>query len=180
MSGMFKDMSVSSAVAALVLCLCIASTLEAQDVQIATHGDIELSYQLFGETEGPPLIMIEGLAAAVRPGGDALTDALVAEGFRVVRFDSRDAGRSTILSEQGAPPPTEKIIEALSTGAQPPVAYTLSDMAQDTVAVLDAAGIERAHVMGCLPGWHDRADRRYRAPGSNPIADIGCLDQWRS
>lgn len=138
--------------AALALALSVAGTARAQDIQTVANGEVALSYQVFGATDGPPIIMIEGLAAAVRPGGDALTDVLVAEGFRVVRFDNRDAGRSTVLTEAGPPPTMQTIIEALMAGGEPAVAYTLSDMADDTLAVLDAAGIDRAHVMGASLG----------------------------
>lgn len=137
---------------AIAFSLCVTSAASAQETQIATNGEVELSYQIFGEADGQPLIIIEGLAAAVRPGGDELTDVLVSKGFRVIRFDSRDAGHSTILTEAGPPPSTDAIIGALMAGEEPPVTYTLSDMADDTLAVLDAAGIEQAHVMGASLG----------------------------
>ncbi|WP_324752030.1 alpha/beta hydrolase [Roseovarius sp. Pro17] len=132
--------------------MCLATAVHSQDIQIATNGDVEISFQVFGDQTDPPLVFIDGLATAVRPGGDALTEALVAQGFRVVRFDNRDAGQSTVLTDAGAPPSNEVIVESLMTGTTPPVAYTLSDMAGDTMAVLDAAGIEQAHVMGASLG----------------------------
>lgn len=139
-------------VTALAFVLCLAGPVTAQDTETATNGEVAISYQIFGNEDAQPIIVIEGLAAAVRPGGDALTEALIAEGFRVVRFDNRDAGQSTVLTEAGPPPSTDAIIGALMAGEEPTVPYTLSDMADDTLAVLNAAGIERAHVMGASLG----------------------------
>ena len=72
----------------------------------------------------------------------------MAQGFRVVFFDNRDSGQSTILREAGAPPSMEETVASVEAGKPAAVAYDLSDMAQDTVAVLGAAVIDRAHVLG--------------------------------
>lgn len=152
MIGISRRRIAARGASALVLPLCIAASAHADGIQTATNGEVGLSYQIFGDPSDPPVIMIEGLAAAVRPGGDALTGALVAQGFQVVRFDSRDAGQSTVLKEAGAPPSNDAIIGALMAGEQPSVSYTLSDMGADTIAVLDAADIGRAHVMGASLG----------------------------
>lgn len=132
------------AVAAL---LCPA-TAEAEVPQgRATNGLVELAYWDHGAKDGVPIVIINGQGAASRPG-DALAEALAAYGFRVIFFDNRDSGRSTILRGAGAPPGMEEIAASVAAGKTAAVAYDLSDMAQDTIAVLDAAGIERAHVLG--------------------------------
>ena len=93
-------------------------------------------------------MLLNGQGAATRPGNEAVVDAFVAEGFRVITFDNRDSGQSTVLWGAGAPPDAENILAAISVGVDPAVAYDLSDMADDAVAVLDAAGIDHAHFVG--------------------------------
>lgn len=120
----------------------------AENTGIAMNDGVELAYWVHGSDDGIPLIVINGQGAAARPEGDGLTTALVAHGFRVILFDNRDSGQSTVLHAVGAPPDWAEIAKALETGAVPSVAYDLSDMAGDTIAVLDAAGVERAHILG--------------------------------
>lgn len=113
----------------------------------AANGRVELAYWVHGAELGVPIVIINGQGAASRPG-DALAKALVAKGFRVVLFDNRDSGQSTILREAGAPPDMDQIVAAVAARKAATVACNLSDMAEDTIAVLDAAGIDRAHVLG--------------------------------
>ena len=82
----------------------------------AVNGPVTLTYSVTGRQVGMPIVVVDGLGMGVRPDGQALTDALVAKGFRVVRFDNRDAGRSTALSEAGPAPDTAAIIRALESG----------------------------------------------------------------
>jgi pimeloyl-ACP methyl ester carboxylesterase len=128
--------------------LCLTPALAQDTVGKARNGEVEIAYWIKGPDNGPPLVLLNGQGAATRPGKDALVDALIAEGFRVVTFDNRDSGQSTILRAAGAPPDTDAILDAVSSGDVPPVTYDLSDMAGDAVSVLDSAGIERAHFLG--------------------------------
>lgn len=120
----------------------------AQEAGRAFNGDVEIAYWVQGPADGAPIMLVNGQGAATRVGDDALVNSFVAEGYRVVTFDNRDSGRSTLLRGAGTPPDTEVILAALAAGTPPQVAYDLSDMADDAVAVLDAAGIGRAHVLG--------------------------------
>jgi pimeloyl-ACP methyl ester carboxylesterase len=106
-------------------------------------GEIELCWQQFGNDSDPPLLMIMGLGAQMVLWPDGLLELLAERGFRVIRFDNRDAGRSTVLD--GAPAPT--IREALN-GDVGDAPYTLSDMAADAIGLLDELGLEHAHVAG--------------------------------
>ena len=72
---------------------------------------------------------------------------LAAKGFRVVRFDNRDVGKSTHLASLPAPDPRALLAEVMA-GKRPNVPYTLDDMADDAVGLMDALGVERAHVVG--------------------------------
>jgi pimeloyl-ACP methyl ester carboxylesterase len=83
----------------------------------------------------------------VEDGSNLLTRALVERGYRVVTYDSRDAGASTHFDRAGKPD-WRAIHEALVAGTAPPVAYTSQDLAADAVGLLDALHICRAHIVG--------------------------------
>jgi pimeloyl-ACP methyl ester carboxylesterase len=88
-----------------------------------------------------------GLAAQFIHWPDAFCHALVAGGLQVIRFDNRDAGLSTHMTD--APPPN---LPAVLTGDLSSVSYTLSDMAADAVGLLDALGFAKAHIVGASMG----------------------------
>lgn len=98
----------------------------------AHHGDVELYYETFGDEADPALLLVNGLGSQCINYRDEWCEKFAAEGFFVIRFDNRDVGLSSKLDD--APD------------------YTPSDMAADALAVLDDAGIERAHVMGLSMG----------------------------
>jgi pimeloyl-ACP methyl ester carboxylesterase len=80
-----------------------------------------------------------------------LVQALQQRGYRVVRFDNRDVGLSTHLTAAGYPD-LGAVGAALEHGTPPPIPYTLRDMANDAVGLLDALGIEQAHLVGASMG----------------------------
>jgi pimeloyl-ACP methyl ester carboxylesterase len=88
-----------------------------------------------------------GLGAQLIAWPDGLCNALVEAGLHVIRFDNRDAGESTHMTS--APPPN---FMAAMAGDFSTVSYTLSDMASDTVGLLDALGIASAHIVGASLG----------------------------
>jgi pimeloyl-ACP methyl ester carboxylesterase len=94
---------------------------------IATNG-VELWVETFGSPHGEAVVLISGADSPGSRWDLGLVEALVREGFRVVRFDNRDCG--------------------LSTKIEPDELYTLDDMARDVVGLLDALGIARAHIVG--------------------------------
>lgn len=97
----------------------------------ARHGDVELHYETFGSPTDPTLLLVNGLGSQCINFDEAWCRLFVAEGYQVVRFDNRDVGLSSKLDG---------------------VTYTLADMAGDGIAVLDAIGVDRAHVMGLSMG----------------------------
>jgi pimeloyl-ACP methyl ester carboxylesterase len=102
---------------------------------------IEIEYETFGEPTGEPLLLIMGIALQMIAWPDGLCEALAGRGFRVIRYDNRDSGLSSMMSEQ----------------------YTLDDMADDAAGLLDALGISSAHVVGASMGGaiaHSLAIRR--------------------
>ena len=97
----------------------------------ARNGDVDIYYEEFGDPEEPTLLLINGLGSQCVNYQVEWCQLFCDEGFHVVRFDNRDVGLSSKLEGSD---------------------YTLADMADDAVAVLDALGVEQAHVMGCSMG----------------------------
>lgn len=98
----------------------------------AKNGQVELEYESFGSDSAPAILLINGLGSQMTRWPADFCEKLAARGYRVVRLDNRDTG--------------------LSTWFKPGESYSLSDMAADAVAVLDAAGVAKAHVAGVSMG----------------------------
>jgi pimeloyl-ACP methyl ester carboxylesterase len=118
---------------------------------VASANGIELTYDSFGDAKAPPLVLIMGLAAQMIAWDDEFCAALAARGFRVIRFDNRDVGLSTRLENLGVPNAAQLLLAHLA-GQSTQAPYTLSDMARDVVGLLDALGIDAAHVVGASMG----------------------------
>jgi pimeloyl-ACP methyl ester carboxylesterase len=108
-------------------------------------GGITLCYETFGDPADPAALLIMGLGTQMVSWQDDFCEQLAAHGLYVVRFDNRDIGRSTHL--QGPPP---SLLQLLRYSV--PARYTLADMAQDTVGLMDDLAIDRAHVIGASMG----------------------------
>lgn len=106
-----------------------------------------MAYEAFGQEGDRPLLLVMGLATQMLAWHVDLCHELVSRGFYVVRFDNRDVGLSSRVT--GGPRPD--ITKAFS-GDHSTASYTLEDMADDAVGLLDALGIERAHVVGASMG----------------------------
>jgi pimeloyl-ACP methyl ester carboxylesterase len=118
--------------------------------QIEANG-IALEYEDFGDPAAPPMLLVMGLGAQLTLWPIELVDALVARGFRVIRYDNRDIGLSQKMEGAKAPGMVPHILMR-RLGLKPRVPYTLADMAADGVGLLDALGIDRAHVVGASMG----------------------------
>ena len=110
-----------------------------------TANGIQIEYDTFGKPGEPPLLLIVGLACQLIHWDKALCEQLARRGHYVIRFDNRDTGLSTKLAEGGIPD-IAQIIEAQMKGQEIKPPYTLEDMADDAVGLLDAIGIEKAHI----------------------------------
>ncbi|HOO45026.1 MAG TPA: alpha/beta hydrolase [Deltaproteobacteria bacterium] len=113
----------------------------------AVCNGIEIVYDTFGQENLPSMVLIMGLGSQMILWEDEFCVLLASRGFRVVRFDNRDVGRSAKLSHMGLPD-----FSALLSGKAVEVPYTLHDMAKDTVGLLDALHIEAAHIIGASMG----------------------------
>jgi pimeloyl-ACP methyl ester carboxylesterase len=116
-------------------------------IERARVGGIELAYERFGAPGDVPVLLVMGLATQMLGWPDEFCATLAGRGHEVVRFDNRDVGLSTHLHD--AQPPD---VMAAFAGDTSSASYTLSDMAADTVGLLDALGWDSAHLVGASMG----------------------------
>src|SRR5271168_3648151 len=112
---------------------------------------IDIEYESFGRESDPLILLIMGFGAQLIFWPNSLCEGLAAAGFRVVRFDNRDIGKSTHLVNLPAPD-FRAVMTDLAAGKTIDVPYRLEEMAKDAVGLLDALGVERAHIAGSSMG----------------------------
>lgn len=95
--------------------------------------EVDLAVQAFGDPAAPPILLISGAEASMDWWDDDFTARLAASGRYVIRYDTRDTGRSTTFPV-GEP------------------TYTQEDLVADAVGVLDAYGLAAAHIVGISMG----------------------------
>ncbi len=120
---------------------------ELSEERLAPCNGIEIAYQEVGNPDGEPLILVMGLATQMIAWDDEFCAMLAERGFRVVRFDNRDIGHSTRLDGAHVPSRLDLLLRRRETAA-----YLLSDMAADTVGLMDHLGMESANVVGISMG----------------------------
>jgi pimeloyl-ACP methyl ester carboxylesterase len=112
----------------------------------ARSNGIELEYEIRGDDAGRPLLLIMGLGCQMIHWDEEFCDLLAERGHRVIRYDNRDTGRSTWLTEAGVP----DLARAMERQVEAP--YLIDDMADDAAGLLEALGVESAHVVGASMG----------------------------
>jgi pimeloyl-ACP methyl ester carboxylesterase len=119
--------------------------------RFAKANGLTLCYETFGDPAHPSIVLIMGLGAQMIAWDAAFCALLADGGFHVVRFDNRDIGRSTHMTAAEVPN-VMAMMGMAALGRMPAVPYLLADMAADTVGLMDALGIERAHIVGASMG----------------------------
>jgi pimeloyl-ACP methyl ester carboxylesterase len=122
-----------------------------QPPQIARANGIDLCYEIFGDARAEPMLLIMGLGAQMIHWDDDFCRQLAARGFRVIRFDNRDIGKSSHLSGGKRLTPIELLkLRFLKIPVAAP--YRLRDMAEDVTGLMDVLGIKSAHLVGASMG----------------------------
>ncbi len=122
-----------------------------QPPRIVRANGIDICHEIFGDADAEPMLLIMGLGGQMVNWDDDFCRQLAARGFRVIRFDNRDIGKSSKLS--GGKRLTAFELLRLRFLHMPVAApYKLSDMAKDTIGLMDALGITSAHIVGASMG----------------------------
>ena len=129
----------------------------------ANVNNIEIEYETIGEPNSKPLLLIAGLGSQLLAWSDEICENLAKSGFFVIRFDNRDVGLSTKFEDAGMPNMME-ISAAYTRGEVPDIPYTLEDMADDAVGILDVLNINKAHICGASMGGMIAQIIAYRHP----------------
>ncbi|WP_339233666.1 alpha/beta hydrolase [Paenibacillus sp. FSL R5-0517] len=108
---------------------------------------IDLAYDSYGDEKHETILLIAGLGTQMIRWTAPFCEMLAARGYRVIRFDNRDTGLSTHFSHHD-PLDFETLARTLMSGQRPHIPYTLEDMSDDTIGLLDALDIAKAHIVG--------------------------------
>jgi pimeloyl-ACP methyl ester carboxylesterase len=119
-------------------------------VPTASVGDVSLDYDVRGSDGAPTLLLAAGLGAQRIWYPEELLVRLADRGLRVVTYDNRDAGRSTVLDH--LPGGARDVMARLSGDPHVARPYGLEDLAADAIGLLDHLGVDRAHVAGASMG----------------------------
>lgn len=111
-----------------------------------TANGITIEYDTFGDSTSPPVLLIMGLGVQMTLWDPAFCQAIADAGYYVIRFDNRDVGLSTWFDDDGV----IELTDLLGGTVTPP--YSLVDMATDAAGLLDALGIDAAHIVGASMG----------------------------
>jgi len=109
---------------------------------VSLPSGMRICFRDAGDEADPVILLIAGLGEDLTFWTDAVVNALVAHGFRVVSIDNRDVGQSSFATTP-APAVWRQVLARPRRDG-----YTLADMAQDAIGVLDHLGIDHVHLAG--------------------------------
>jgi pimeloyl-ACP methyl ester carboxylesterase len=122
-----------------------------QPPQMARANGVDLCYEIFGSSDAEPMLLIMGLGAQMILWDDEFCRELAARGFRVIRFDNRDIGKSSKMTGGKPLKPLELLkLRFLKIPVAAP--YRLRDMADDVIGLMDVLHIKSAHLVGASMG----------------------------
>lgn len=142
---------------------------------------LDLEYDTFGDPSARPLLMIMGLGSQMIYWPEDLCRLLAERGHYVVRFDNRDIGLSTHLDHCPMPNVRRAAVQGFF-GRRIEAPYTLDDMAEDGFALMDALGLEQAHVCGASMGGMIAQTMAIRRPErcTSLVSIMACPDARRN
>jgi pimeloyl-ACP methyl ester carboxylesterase len=126
--------------------------------RFAPVNGIELCYEDLGDPDGEPMLLVMGLGTQLIHWNPGFVNALADRGFRVIRYDNRDAGHSSKIDH----PPPGRV--AMMFGLPRGRAYHLNDMADDAAGLIEALGLQSAHAFGVSMGGMIAQVAAYRRP----------------
>ena len=127
--------------------------------QFAEVGPVTLCYETFGEPTDPAILLVMGLGTQMVAWSEDFCRMLVDRGFFVIRYDNRDVGKSS--SMRGRPITFRQLVT--KRVKKPP--YTLGEMADDAIGLLDHLNIDKAHIVGASMGGMIAQHLAFRYPG---------------
>ena len=119
----------------------------------ANANGIQIEYDTFGDSSHPALLLVIGLGGQLILWQDEFCQQIADMGFYVIRYDNRDSGLSTKFEGLSSEEIMEKIM-ALLSGQKVSIPYTIEDMSNDAVGLLDELKIEKAHICGMSMGGY--------------------------
>ncbi|UYQ91175.1 alpha/beta fold hydrolase [Chitinophaga horti] len=134
----------------LVLVALSPFVAQAQPGKVQANG-ITIAYESFGKPDKQAILLINGTGSPLTDWPEAFCKDLAGRGYRVIRFDNRDAGLTTHLDSLGQPD-WAGIIPLIKKCGPAPLPYTLLDMAKDATGLLTALKIDKAHIVGVSMG----------------------------
>jgi pimeloyl-ACP methyl ester carboxylesterase len=129
-----------------------------------TANGIQIEYDTFGDRSSPPLLLIMGFGGQMILWDPEFCRQVAEAGLYVIRFDNRDVGLSSKLEGMGPPEPSE-MFDAGQPVEKIEAPYTIEDMADDAIGLLDGLGLHEAHVCGASMGGMIAQTMAIRHPG---------------
>ncbi|NKI15929.1 alpha/beta hydrolase [Spongiibacter sp. KMU-166] len=119
--------------------------------KIIKANGIDIAYEEFGDRSNPTILLVMGLGAQMTLWPLSFCEGLVSQGYHVLRFDNRDVGLSEKFDHSGQP---NMLLVGMGSffGLPVPVPYSLTDMTEDAVGLLDALDIDAVHIVGASLG----------------------------
>lgn len=118
---------------------------------ISNATGVSISYEMMGSASAPPLVLIAGVCTPRDGWPEGFCRQLADAGHHVIRFDHRDTGESATLDHLPVPN-LDDLAGGLAETAFAALPYTLAEMVHDVVGVMDAVGLEKAHICGISMG----------------------------